>query len=98
MANDESTLVLNFRGIPDGVTVTASLMGTGVAMEDDGTDLAPLTLKTGDTEGADEDGVVSLSSTGAGEIMYTFDTGLRPRRRWGVSDDDPANGGNQGQT
>ena len=53
----------------------ASLMGTGEAMEEDGTDLAPLTLKTGGTEGADEDGVVSLSSTGAGEIMYTFDTG-----------------------
>ena len=67
-------LVLNFRGIPDGVTVTASLMGTGEAMEDDGTDLAPLHLVTGDDAGADEDGVVSLSSTGAGEITYTFDT------------------------
>ena len=38
------------------------------------TDLAPLMLVTGDTEGADDDGVVSLSSTGAGEVMYTFDT------------------------
>ena len=66
-------LVLNFRGIPDGVTVTASLMGTGEAMEDDGTDLAPLMLKTGDDEGVDEDGIVDLSSTGAGEIVYTFD-------------------------
>ena len=40
--------MLNFRGIPDGVTVMASLMGTGEAMEEDGSDLAPLTLKTGD--------------------------------------------------
>ena len=40
--------MLNFRGIPDDVKVTASLMGTGEAMEDDGTDLAPLTLRTGD--------------------------------------------------
>ena len=65
-------LVLNFRGIPDGVTVTASLMGTGEAMEDDGTDLAPLNLVTGDDAGADEDGEVSLSD-GAGKIVYTFD-------------------------
>ena len=65
--------MLNFRGIPEGVTVTASLMGTGEAMEEDGTDLAPLMLKTGEDDGADEDGVVSLSSTGAGEITYTFD-------------------------
>ena len=45
-------------------------------MEDDGTDLAPLMLVTGDTEGADDDGVVSLSSAGVGEVMYKFDTGL----------------------
>ena len=82
--SDANALVLNFRGIPDGVTVTASLMGTGEAMEDDGTDLAPLNLVTGDDAGADEDGVVSLSSTGAGEVRYTFDTRyLRPRRRYG---------------
>ena len=31
-------------------------------------------LKTGEDEGADEDGVVSLSSAGAGEVTYTFDT------------------------
>ena len=68
--------MLNFRGIPEGVTVTASMMGTGMPMEDDGTDLAPLNLVTGDTEGADEDGVVSLSSAGVGEIVYTFDTGF----------------------
>ena len=68
--------MLNFRGIPDNVTVMASLMGTGEAMEEDGSDLAPLTLKTGDTEGADDEGMVSLSSAGAGEVMYTFDTDL----------------------
>ena len=71
-----SVLVLNFRGIPDGVTVMASLTGTGTAIEDDMTDLAPLMLKTGEDEGADEDGMVSLSSAGAGEVMYTFDTGF----------------------
>ena len=69
----DDALVLNFRGIPEGVTVTASLMGTGEAMEEDGTDLAPLNLVTGDDAGADADGVVSLSSAGAGEITYTFD-------------------------
>ena len=68
-----SSLVLNFRGIPDGVTVMASLMGTGEAMEDDMTDLAPLMLKTGETEGADDDGMVRLSS-GAGHVIYDFDT------------------------
>ena len=73
--------MLNFRGIPDDVTVMASLTGTGKAMEDDMTDLAPLNLVTGEDEGADEDGMVSLSSTGAGEVMYTFDTGLPGGRR-----------------
>ena len=68
-----SSLVLNFRGIPDGVTVMASLMGTGEALEDDMTDLAPLMLKTGETEGADDDGMVGLSS-GAGHVIYDFDT------------------------
>ena len=75
-SDGNSVLVLNFRGIPDGVTVMASLMGTGEAMKDDMTDLAPLMLVTGETEGADDEGVVSLSSAGAGEVMYTFDTGL----------------------
>ena len=70
-----SSLVLNFRGIPDDVTVMASLMGTGEALEDDMSDLAPLMLKTGETEGADEDGMVRLSS-GAGNVIYNFDTGL----------------------
>ena len=68
-----SSLVLNFRGIPDGVTVMASLMGTGEATEDDMTDLAKLMLKTGETEGADDDGMVRLSS-GAGHVIYNFDT------------------------
>ena len=43
-----SVLVLNFRGIPDGVTVTASLTGKGAPMEDDMSDLAPLTLQIGE--------------------------------------------------
>ena len=47
MVSMTKRLVLNFRGIPEGVTVTASLMGTGEAMEEDGTDLAPLMLNTG---------------------------------------------------
>ena len=68
-----SVLVLNFRGIPDGVTVMANLMGTGEALEDDMTDLAPLMLKTGEMEGADDDGMVGLSS-GAGHVIYNFDT------------------------
>ena len=45
-------------------------------MKEDMTDLAPLMLVTGEDEGADEDGMVRLSSVGAGEVMYTFDTGL----------------------
>ena len=71
-----SVLVLNFRGIPDGVTVMASLMGTGEAMKDDMTDLAPLMLVTGEDAGADDEGMVRLSSVGAGAAMYTFSTGL----------------------
>ena len=56
----------------------ASLMGTGEApTRMIWGDLAPLTLVTGEDEGADEDGMVALSSAGAGEIVYTFDTGLR---------------------
>ena len=31
--NDEDQLVLNFRGIPEGVTVTPSMMGTGTALD-----------------------------------------------------------------
>ena len=66
---------MNFRGIPDGVTVMASLTGTGKAMEADGSDLAPLMLQTGSTEGADDEGVVSLSAAGTGEVMYKFVAG-----------------------
>ena len=72
---ETDVLVLNFRGIPDGVTVTASLDGNRNGNGGGyGTDLAPLMLQTGEDEGADEDGVVDLSSTGAGEIVYKFDT------------------------
>ena len=73
--SDIYSLVLNFRGIPDGVTVTASMEGTGEALEDDMSDLAPLMLVTGEDEGADKDGIVELSSVGAGEARYKFDTG-----------------------
>ena len=43
------------------------------------TDLAPLSATVGNrgfspTQALTTDGVVSLSSTGAGEITYTFDT------------------------
>ena len=68
--------MLSFRGIPDGVTAKASLTGMGEAMKEDMTDLAPVMLVTGPDEGADEDGMVRLSSVGAGAVMYTFDTGL----------------------
>ena len=66
-----SVLVLNFRGIPDDVTVMASLTGMGEAMKEDMTDLAPLMLVTGDDEGADEDGMVRLSSArrGGGHVQ-----------------------------
>ena len=63
--------MLNFRGIPDGVTVTASLEGTGEALEDDMTDLAPLMLVTGEDEGADEDGIVRsvICRRGGGHVQ-----------------------------
>ena len=70
---DADSLVVAFRDIPEGVTVTPNTMGTGVAMEDDGTDLAPLMLKTGDMSGLDQDGDVALSVARAGQIVYTFD-------------------------
>ena len=72
-----SVLVLNFRGIPDGVTVMASLTGKGTPLKEDMTDLAPLDLVTGEDEGADEDGMVTLSSVGAGEVMYKFNTSFQ---------------------
>ena len=83
---DTDSLVVTFRDIPLGVTVTASMMGTGAALDMlDPTadpevtvccgDLAPLTLVTaGDLSGLDEDGNVALSElTRAGQIVYTFD-------------------------
>ena len=81
---DTDSLVVAFRGIPEGVTVTPSMMGTGMAidMADDtvdppviaGGDLAPLTLVTeGEMSGLDEDGNVALSTARAGQIIYTFD-------------------------
>ena len=79
-------LVVAFRDIPEGVTVTPSMMGTGTATEvtdlDDENDearvisgdLAPLTLITeGEMSGLDEDGNVALSVARAGQIVYAFD-------------------------
>ena len=63
-------LVLNFRDIPDGVTVMVSDAGTGKRMKADGSDLAPLTLNT--DEDAHDEGAVLLSAAGAGSVVYTF--------------------------
>ena len=81
---DTDSLVVAFRGIPEGVTVTPSMMGTGMALDEAdpdadppviaGGDLAPLTLMTeGEMSGLDEDGNVALSVARAGQIVYTFD-------------------------
>ena len=82
---DTDSLVVTFRDIPAGVTVTPSMMGTGTATDmadpDGGNtpffagDLAPLTLITsGEMSGLDEDGNVALSEvTRAGQIIYNFD-------------------------
>ena len=80
---DTDSLVVGFRDIPEGVTVTPSMMGTGMALEmTDLTatppvisgDLAPLTLVTaGEMSGLDEDGNVALSSARRGQIIYNFD-------------------------
>ena len=83
---DMDELVLNLRGVPEGVTVTASMMGTGEPLDppaDDTAnppvgppgDLAPVTLMTGDDSGVEvEDGVatVTISSTGMGQVVYEF--------------------------
>ena len=79
---DTDSLVVAFRDIPEGVTVTPSMMGTGMALEvTDLTaspqvisgDLAPLTLVTeGAMSGLDEDGNVALSTARAGQIIYDF--------------------------
>ena len=50
-------------------------------MEDDMTDLAPLMLKTGETKALTTKAWSALSSAGAGEVMYTFDTGMYDHRR-----------------
>ena len=82
---DTDSLVVAFRGIPEGVTVKPSPMGTGTALDmadptDEGEDqffpgdLAPLTLMAaGEMSGLDEDGNVALSVARAGQIVYTFD-------------------------
>ena len=80
---DTDSLVVAFRDIPEGVTVTPSMMGTGMALEMTDLnadpmvisgDLAPLTLVTaGEMSGLDEDGNVALSSARRGQIIYTFD-------------------------
>ena len=86
--SDDNSLVVAFRDIPEGVTVTPSMMGTGTALEMvdpeatppvlvGGGDLAPLTLMTaGEMSGLDEDGNVALSSARRGQIIYTFDDEL----------------------
>ena len=81
--HDDNQLVVAFRDIPEGVTVTPSMMGTGTALDmadpDDDTaffpgDLAPLTLMTGgEMSGLDEDGNVALSVARAGQIVYDLD-------------------------
>ena len=86
---DTDSLVVAFRDIPEGVTVTPSMMGTGTALDmasaGDGNnpaviaggDLAPLTLMAaGDLSGLDEDGNVALSSARRGQIVYNFDDDL----------------------
>ncbi len=78
---DTDSLVVAFRDIPEGVTVTPSMMGTGMALEmTDLTaspqvisgDLAPLTLMTGGEMSGLEDGNVALSTARAGQIIYNF--------------------------
>ena len=81
---DTDSLVVAFRDIPEGVTVTPSMMGTGMALDMadpdatppvlvGGGDLAPLTLVTaGEMSGLDEDGNVALSSARRGQIIYNF--------------------------
>ena len=88
---DTDSLVVAFRDIPEGVTVTPSMMGTGMALDMATTDepavpccgdLAPLTLMTaGEMSGLDEDGNVALSSARRGQIVYTFDDEIEPDNR-----------------
>ena len=92
--NDDNQLVVAFRNIPEGVTVTPSMMGTGIATDIAdpadmtiiaGADLAPLTLITdGEMSGVDKDGNVALSIARAGQIVYAFDNDVME------GDDSPA--------
>ena len=67
---DDHELVLHLSGIPDGVTVTPSKAGTGVAMNMmTGADLAPVSLKSG----TDSKGNVDLTVGGLGAVVYSFD-------------------------
>ena len=84
---DNGAIVLNLRGVPEDVTVTASMSGTGepldppymaasggVGVPPPG-DLAPVTLMTGDMSGVEVEGgvaTVTISSTGMGQVVYTF--------------------------
>ncbi len=67
---DDHELVLHLSGIPDGVTVTPSAEGVGVAMNmETGADLAPVSLESG----TDSDGNVDLTAGGSGAVVYAFD-------------------------
>ena len=68
---DTDQLVVAFRDIPEGVTVTPNPMGTGISLETG--DLAPLTLMIGEMSGLDDDGNVALSVARTGQIIYSFD-------------------------
>ena len=78
---DEGAIVLDLRGVPDDVTVTASMAGTGTALDPpiggdnqvQPGDLAPVTLDV-DSGVEVEEGVatVEISSTGTGQVIYTF--------------------------
>ena len=79
---DMDSLVLNLRGIPDGVTVMASMMGTGTALEmTDLTaspqvisgDLAPLTLDASMGLVEDTETNEVMLEGGMGEVVYAFD-------------------------
>ena len=67
-----SALVLSLSGVPDGVTVTASMMGTGTPLADpgDATDLAPLMLRSG----GHDMGEVEIED-GSGQVVYDFVVG-----------------------
>ena len=67
---DDHELVLHLGGIPDGVTVTPSDGGTGMAMNMvTSADLAPVSLESG----TDSDGNVDLTAAGSGAVVYAFD-------------------------